>query len=327
MLGFDQLVMSELSRVTGQNCHGKNKIKIICPFHNDHNPSLYVTLTGKYVGAYKCFACGASPKLCGGWNGLAEKLGMQKVGSDADNYISERKPPRVEKDKYLEDDLIEGFSVETLMKGFDPVPMRRWVDCTESDSWRGFSGDILTLVGAWKGVDTWGQRCTVFPVMVNGELVGGIKAKNNPPPKDRFKYVNLPGTWVKTTGLFGYDTCVNMLKGKRNRFVFLCEGPRSALRLIQLGVPAMAILGSNNWCEEKASLLLALNLDRVFLAFDGDDAGRRAANLVLPTLEGFVWRKRIKLPDGKDPFDMSDRFWKRFFRAYGIISTAPMEAA
>jgi hypothetical protein len=318
MLAFDQLVVSELTRVTGQSCHGKTKIKIVCPFHNDHDPSLHVTVSGKYIGSYYCFACGASPKKNGGWNGLAEKLGMQTQRKDGISFISERRAPKIETAKYLEDDFAEGISEEDLMASFTPAPITKWRDCTEDDGWRGFDGDILTTMGAWKGIDGWGQRCTIFPVRVYGELVGGIKAKNKPPPKDRFKYVNMPGTWVKTTGLFGYDVALEMLGDEKERSIFLCEGPRSALRLTRMGIPAVAILGAYNWSEEKAALLLSMNLERVFTAFDGDDAGLKAARIVLPTLKGYVWRKRIDLPDGKDPFDMSDKYWERFCSKYDI---------
>lgn len=42
--------------LSGFQRHGNNRAKAVCPFHDDHNPSLSVD--GER-GIYKCFACGA----------------------------------------------------------------------------------------------------------------------------------------------------------------------------------------------------------------------------------------------------------------------------
>src|SRR3989338_5950104 len=34
--------------------NGKSEVKVLCPFHDDHNPSLSLNLTS---GLYRCFAC------------------------------------------------------------------------------------------------------------------------------------------------------------------------------------------------------------------------------------------------------------------------------
>lgn len=329
MITFEHLVRSELARVSGLDTSApKTYVTIRCCFHNDNNPSLRVSLAHPYSGGFKCFACGASSKELGGWDALAEKLGMQKR-SGASGTVTERRATRVPAKKLFGaaaeesiSDLEEGLSVEQLMEGFKPVPIPVWRTARASDSWRGFDGDILRLIKAWKAKDARKMPCTVLPVHVSGELVGGIKCKDVPEgPKDRFKYLNYPGDWVKTHGLFCFDTASGIMDASDSRDLFICEGPRSALALIRLGVAAVAILGVHNWSEEKLHLLLGLAPDRVFTAFDGDDAGRKANGRVLPGFKGYTWRKRIDLPEKKDPFDMSEedpKFWPSFFRKYSI---------
>jgi hypothetical protein len=36
-----------------------DKVYALCPFHNDHDPSLVINLMGPYAGRFRCWACGA----------------------------------------------------------------------------------------------------------------------------------------------------------------------------------------------------------------------------------------------------------------------------
>lgn len=69
--------------------HTAQHWKFVCPFHDDHNPSLTVNKTGQYAGHFRCWACGekGSPKT------FARKMGL-KVTHDfprLDQY-HQRKP-------------------------------------------------------------------------------------------------------------------------------------------------------------------------------------------------------------------------------------------
>lgn len=329
---FENLVRFELARVTGLDTSPpKARIVIRCAFHNDTNPSLSVALASPYTGGFKCYACGASSKELGGWDALADKLGMTKR-SGATGTVTERKPVRIpskkmavskgDEDADARAELSEGMTIKQLMEGFTPVPVVSWRPIKGRDSWRGFDSFMLRLLKGYHCTDDWGRECTVLPVHVSGDLVGGIKCKNvTDGPKDRFKYLNFPGDWVKTHGLFGYDLSARIMKASGQRDLFVCEGQRSAMALLRLGVPAVAILGVHNWSEEKLHLLLGLAPDRIFTAFDGDEAGRKANARVLPGFKGYTWRKRIDLPDGFDPFDLAvehPKYWRAFFQKYSI---------
>lgn len=327
-LPFEQVVRSEITRVTGISCDGKTRVKIRCPFHSDTHPSLYVTVSGKYVGGFNCFACGASSKNLGGWDALADKLGMAKKDPDGFAYVGERRAQKIpakklfgsaQEDVTATDELHEGLTTAQLMSGFVPRTVEKWRAVRPKDKWRGFEGPLLLLLKAWKGLDTHNMPCTILPVHIHGELIGGIKCKDVPDgPKDGFKYINMEGPWTRTVGVFAFDLACAIMDASQSRDLFICEGPRSAMALLRLGVAAVAILGVHNWSDQKAHLLLGLSPDRVFTAFDGDDAGRKANVRVLPVFKGYAWRKRIDLPDKQDPFDMGDAFWLDFISQYNI---------
>lgn len=46
----------------GLKTNAQNWVKALCPFHDDHNPSLSVSLEH---GGFRCFACGKSGDLIG----------------------------------------------------------------------------------------------------------------------------------------------------------------------------------------------------------------------------------------------------------------------
>jgi DNA primase len=179
----------------------------------------------------------------------------------------------------------------------------------------------MTVVGSRLGYDDdRDEQCVLWPVVVDGETVGGIKAKMKPTARTRVKYLNAPGPWVKTQALWPYDVVHQMLarqpRGKRT--VVLVEGPRDALRLVGCGIPALAILGSNNWTTAKRDLLAQLDPDRVLFGMDSDAAGTKAFKLVAPTLKGYCVRKRMRYQEPGDPCSVSIDQIRRWIVAYKI---------
>lgn len=115
------------------------------------------------------------------------------------------------------------------------------------------------------------------------------------------KYRNVVAAPVKTV-LYPYDLF------DHPRVIVLVEGPTSAIRLIDAGIAAWAILGVENWSDVKRELLVAKGVKAVILLFDGDDAGRRATKEIAADLETSVKVQALELPDRRDPGDMSDRW-------------------
>lgn len=84
----------------------------------------------------------------------------------------------------------------------------------------------------------------------------------------------------------------------------LVECPWGVMRLAQLGVPAVALLGT---CMTDVHVALLQGPRKLILLLDGDRAGRRAT---LEILQRLATRHQpptaLHLPDGLDPDDLSD---------------------
>jgi DNA primase len=85
--------------------------------------------------------------------------------------------------------------------------------------------------------------------------------------------------------------------------VVVVECPWGVMRLAQIGVPAVGLLGTS-LSPTQTSLLSARR--GITLMFDGDPAGRRAAREVARRLAPAADVKIAALPDGSDPDDLSD---------------------
>ena len=84
--------------------------------------------------------------------------------------------------------------------------------------------------------------------------------------------------------------------------VFLCEGATDTLTLAQSGRLAVGIVGTQGFKEDWARYFAGLH---VYLAFDGDEAGRRAGRAVSKVFvaHNLAAPKVIPIPDGLDVTD------------------------
>jgi DNA primase len=110
------------------------------------------------------------------------------------------------------------------------------------------------------------------------------------------------GKWVfpprlpKSTLLYGY----HQVRHSLHRGAVVVECPWGVLRLTQLGIPAVALLGTSLSSRQRALLRI---LPTVVLLLDGDRAGRLASASITARLPNAV---AANLPDGLDPDDLSD---------------------
>ena len=83
------------------------------------------------------------------------------------------------------------------------------------------------------------------------------------------------------------------------------ESPWSVMRLMQIGLPTVALLGIQ---LSGTQLQLLRQSPRIVLMLDGDDAGRSASRKIANALTQHTAIRihRIELPQGLDPDDLSD---------------------
>lgn len=116
------------------------------------------------------------------------------------------------------------------------------------------------------------------------------------------KYVNTPETvlFKKSHVLFGLSYCRQKIA--KDRKALIVEGQIDALRLIYEGFDYCVAGQGTAFGDGHASLLLQLGVIKVYLALDGDKAGREAAVKI-----GDIFQKKgvevliVPIPEGKDP--------------------------
>ncbi len=110
----------------------------------------------------------------------------------------------------------------------------------------------------------------------------------------------LPPRLPKSSLLYGYHRSAEAFA---ERGGILVEGPWGVMRLAQLGLPAVALLGTH-LSQQQRRLLTAAH--RLLLMLDGDPAGRRATWRLREQLAAVTDVRHVNLPDAHDPDDLAD---------------------
>ncbi|MDY3909794.1 MAG: DNA primase [Eubacterium sp.] len=315
---------------TGSNYVG------LCPFHNEKTGSFSVS-PGKQV--YYCFGCGAGGNVftflmeyenltfVEALEQLAERAGMElpkKGDSAADRRRRDLRDTILEVNKLaanyyfakLKSDggkvgyeylVNRGLTPETIVKfglGFsDKVSgeLYRYV------KGKGYPDEILKETGLFTydekrgAYDKFWNR-VMFPILDrnNRVIAFGGRVMGDAKPK----YLNSPETPVfdKSRNLYG----LNFVHGKQENGMIICEGYMDVIALHQAGFSnAVASLGTA-FTSQHASLLKRYT-ELVYLCYDSDGAGVKAAMRAIPMLkEAGIRVKVIDMRPYKDP----DEFMK-----------------
>jgi 5S rRNA maturation endonuclease (ribonuclease M5) len=256
------------------------RARITCHYHRlpdgnyEKTPSFFVNIqySGKYKqGSGHCFGCGKSVK------------DFEAVLDP--NWTPEEKPDLYDEDDGSVERLHNTYS-DRLLLGDDkpPYDLRAAMEWDPQEDWRGIPGKLMVALGAKMVFDPKMKILMAYlPCMVNGGHVGGVRARLEK-RKGSLSYINVEGEWTKDYGLFPYDLTRRLIKKKGLDCVVPVEGPRDALNSLRYGIPALAILGSQNWSDTKAELIYNLGVKRVISAFDPDKAGRLATQKLYASL-------------------------------------------
>lgn len=280
-----QHVIAELARYSGEIKRTDGSSYILCPFHSERTPSgrVFHSTTTKNPGFFLCYGCGKKAK----WDELAPVIGLKP--------IAWAKP----------EEQFAGRVVRPVVADADAEREIQFSSLPKDKVWRSISTNLLRDIGCRKAhyyypkQDIHGKTWVYMPVLVHGELVGYTRARIKK-EKDSPSYINSKGGWVKDYGLFPYDYTAPIAKLKR--YVVLVEGQRDVLRLLSLGIPSLAIMGTQSWSERKTRLLEMLDIDLAVLLMDGDDAGIQAIEKIEPQIRKFVNTKVFSLTGRDSPY-------------------------
>lgn len=147
-----------------------------------------------------------------------------------------------------------------------------------------------------------GYQCRLIDTVSDGKRFIWQNNKWNEVDEDTgkrlHKYLNAQGS-NRNSILFGYDQAVNWSAGKPDKVCVLVEGPLDAIRV---GPPAIAVLGSS--LSPVQAKLIASKFNRVVIAGDNDEPGRRAVRKMLYMLQDANINPanidEVIVPTGKD---------------------------
>ena len=113
------------------------------------------------------------------------------------------------------------------------------------------------------------------------------------------------GKWKFPHGLPKKDLLYNYhrVRSRLHKTLVIVEGPWGVMRLAQLNIPAVALLGIHLSATHYDILG---KLPKVVLMLDGDRAGKEATTRIRKTLKVSTQVKQVNLPTGTDPDDLDD---------------------
>jgi DNA primase len=252
-------IRQQLARLPAVDLSKPTEAKILCPFHDDHNPSLGIALQnipGRVsVGGFRCWSCLEH----GGWNKLASKLSLdlweqKKHENQPDNLFLQLKTDLKALDKVQQNNAYK-----------KPITEGPW-----QESWRGLTASFLQSVGCEAYWDRMAEEYRLwFPLHdLSQKLVGHVAARGeNSDIPNKYKYLNSEGFPAQK-----HWYCLNYEKNPR--WVIIVEGPFDCLRFRSFGLPAIAVLGLGQLTKQKILQILSKGCTRVILALDADNPGR-----------------------------------------------------
>lgn len=306
---------------------GKNYFGI-CPFHDDHNPSMSVS---PEKGVYKCFVCGNAGNV---FNFVMEyekvsfyeavKIVADKIGVSIDISTSKKentkKSPLYDiynisykfyqnnlntvygKDakKYLlnrkiDEDVIKNFNIGLSLSDSEL--------CNALKAKRFKDDDIVSSgVAVQNGnniYDIYKNRI-MFPLYdLEGNVVGFSGRIYN--QKSESKYINTKETEIFKKGELLYNYHIAKKEARKEKNIIVVEGFMDVIRLSTIGI--VNVVATMGTAVTKYQLNLIQKLaPNITLMFDGDKAGEKATNAFIELANGNDSNiKVVRLEDNLDP--------------------------
>ena len=310
---------------------GKNYFAI-CPFHDDHNPSLSIS-PEKQI--YTCFVCGESGNVFNfvmnyekvdfitAVSNVAEKAGIRlditvskekKVQNNNSKYYQMfdiankyyqnnirssfgKKALKYLNDRLLDDDIIKEFQIGLSLN--DNSASKLLIK-------KGFEENELIDIGLCGKnnnylYDIFRNRI-MFPLYdLEGNTVGFSGRIYN--GEDDSKYVNSKESVIFKKGMLLYNYHRAMKHAREKHQIIVVEGFMDVIRLYSVGIKNVVATMGTAITKEHADLIRRLSKN-VVLCFDGDKAGEKATISAIEELEKIdLSPKIIRLEDNLDPDD------------------------
>lgn len=329
-------IVDVISKYIPLTQRGKNYFGV-CPFHDDHSPSMSVS---KEKQIFTCFSCGATGnvftfvadyehigfydavRLLG--NQVGYNLGQAKAiknknaeayeiydkackfyqnnlnttfGKNANEYLEQRKIDKDTVKKFKIGLSLSKAPVTDFLLNKD-ISLKKLVDL-------GISND--------NGSDLFINRI-MFPLYdLEGNVVAFSGRIYN--TKDGSKYINTKETAIFKKGniLYNYHNAKELLK--KNDSVIVMEGFMDVIRASTIGITNCIATMGTALTKQNANLLKKM-ANNIILCFDGDKAGEEATLSAINILKEIdVNPKVVRLEENLDPDEYILKYGKDKFKA------------
>lgn len=331
---------------------GKNYFAI-CPFHDDHNPSMSIS-PEKQI--YTCFVCGASGNVFNFVSNyekipfyaavkkVAEQVGINidinvnkkfnKVNSEYEKYykmfdivnkyyqnniksVYGKKAISYLYKRNIDDEIIKEFEIGLSMN--DNNVNKLLVA-------KGYNLNDLIDIGLCGKKDNFiydiFRNRIMFPLHdLEGKIVGFSGRIYN--GENESKYVNSKESVIfkKGTILYNYYKAFDYARQKHQ--IIVVEGFMDVIRLYTIGIKNVVATMGTAITKEHANLIKKISKN-VVLCFDGDKAGEKATISAIEALDKVgITPKIIRLEDDLDPDDYIIKKGKELFLSHlnNLMST------
>lgn len=303
----------------------------LCPFHNEKSPSFSVS---REKQMYYCFGCGAGGNVFTflmeyenysfqeALKYLADRAGVdlpeaeysKEARERADQkailleinkvaaqyfYVQLKSPQGAHALSYLKDRGLSDEMIHSFGLGYSNKYSNDLYQYLKSKGYRDeliVKAGLVTVDERYGVSDKFWNR-VMFPIMdSNSRVIGfGGRVMGDAKPK----YLNSPETMIfdKSRNLYG----LNRARSSRKPYFLLCEGYMDVISLHQAGFSnAVASLGTA--LTPGHASLIKRYVKEVYLTYDSDEAGTKAALRAMPILKDVgITARIIRMEPYKDP--------------------------
>ncbi len=277
----------------------------LCPFHDDHSPSMSIS-TDKQI--YKCFVCGAGGNVftfVQNYEKVSFPEAVVRVADLVGFQLSERpqseetvRDPHREalydilnetirytmyqlnteaglrEKQYLEKRGLDDGICQRFEIGFNPGgdALYRFLHAKGYDD-ADMTACNVVRTSAGGISDVFAGRIT-FPIHDERGRPIGFSARTID-PENRSKYINTNDTELFQKGDIVYNLHRAKAAARREGCIYICEGVTDVIAFASAGIDnAVCTLGTS--CTANQIRLLKKSASRIVFCYDGDDAGQAA---------------------------------------------------
>lgn len=280
--------------------------KIVCPFHNDVNPSMKINLD---TGQFYCFGCYLHGNAYDFVKYMSPCMNDLECMVKLVKILHSKKVNTVNLPKrYKEAEQDEGLyeiSADYYYNLFGVDWMEdNSVDVKEARVYmrkRGFDPETLNKCQA--KITYNNSYPIIFPMLDNGEFKGWVCRTMSPDIEKKRKYLYNKGFMRRNTLVGDYKGC---------EVVFVVEGYMDRLKFIQFGVKnVVAILGWKMTVNQEKKLKSS-SVKIIVSALDNDTYGRKGTEYlrqIFPKVIRFRYLKEVK-----DPGEMTRELFNKMYK-------------